>query len=115
MGKSTLALNIANHLSNTKNVLFFSLEMSQVQLMMKMVSCDSNIPLSKVEKNQLEDDENQIFYQSLAKASNKNMNIILTGLLMRFRDKRHDCSDSSHFITGLYPEESQQLNNSNVV
>ena len=76
MGKSTLALNIANHLSNTKNVLFFSLEMSQVQLMMKMVSCDSNIPLSKVEKNQLEDDENQIFYQSLAKASNKNMNII---------------------------------------
>ena len=76
MGKSTLALNIANHLSNTKNVLFFSLEMSQVQLMMKMVSCDSNIPLTKVEKGSLNDDEQTNFYESLAKAGNKNMNII---------------------------------------
>lgn len=76
MGKSTLALNIANHLSNTKNVLFFSLEMSQVQLMMKMVSCDSNIPLTKVEKGNLNDDEQTNFYESLAKAGNKNMNII---------------------------------------
>ena len=76
MGKSTLALNIANHLSNTKNVLFFSLEMSQVQLMMKMVSCDSNIPLTKVEKGSLNDDEQTSFYESLAKAGNKNMNII---------------------------------------
>ena len=76
MGKSTLALNIANHLSNTKNVLFFSLEMSQVQLMMKMVSCDSNIPLTKVEKGSLNDDEQTNFYKSLAKAGNKNMNII---------------------------------------
>ena len=76
MGKSTLALNIANHLSTTKNVLFFSLEMSQVQLMMKMVSCDSNIPLTKVEKGSLNDDEQTSFYESLAKAGNKNMNII---------------------------------------
>jgi replicative DNA helicase len=76
MGKSTLALNIANHLSTTKNVLFFSLEMSQVQLMMKMVSCDSNIPLTKVEKGNLNDDEQTNFYESLAKAGNKNMNII---------------------------------------
>ena len=76
MGKSTLALNIANHLSNTKNVLFFSLEMSQVQLMMKMVSCDSNIPLTKVERGQLDDDEQTSFYQNLAQAGNKNMNII---------------------------------------
>ena len=76
MGKSTLALNIANHLSTTKNVLFFSLEMSQVQLMMKMVSCDSNIPLTKVEKGSLNDGEQTSFYESLAKAGNKSMNII---------------------------------------
>ena len=76
MGKSTLALNIANHLSSTKNVLFFSLEMSQVQLMMKMVSGDSHIPLSKVERGHLDEDEQTKFYESLAKAGNKNMNII---------------------------------------
>ena len=76
MGKSTLALNIANHLSSTKNVLFFSLEMSQVQLMMKMVSGDSHIPLSKVERGHLNEDEQAKFYESLAKAGNKNMSII---------------------------------------
>ena len=76
MGKSTLALNIANHLSSTKNVLFFSLEMSQVQLMMKMISADTEIPLSKVEKGVLDDEENSKFYEGLAKAGNKNMSII---------------------------------------
>ena len=76
MGKSTLALNIANHLSSTKNVLFFSLEMSQVQLMMKMVSGDSHISLSKVERGHLDEDEQAKFYESLAKAGNKNMSII---------------------------------------
>ena len=76
MGKTTLALNIANHLSSTKNVLFFSLEMSQVQLMMKMVSCDSYLPLGRVERGDLSENEQTKFYESLAKAGNKNMNII---------------------------------------
>ena len=84
MGKTTLALNIANHLSSTKNVLFFSLEMSQVQLMMKMVSCDSYLPLSRVEKGDLSENEQTKFYESLAKAGNKNMNIIdKTGLTVK--------------------------------
>ena len=68
MGKSTLALNIANHLSSTKNVLFFSLEMSQVQLMLKIVSSETLLPMHKIERNQLSDNEEQIFYQKLAQA-----------------------------------------------
>ena len=79
MGKSTLALNIANHLSSSKNVLFFSLEMSQVQLMLKIVSSETNLPMHKIERNQLSENEEQIFYQKLAQAGNKNMSIVDRG------------------------------------
>jgi replicative DNA helicase len=79
MGKSTLALNIANHLSSSKNVLFFSLEMSQVQLMLKMVSSETNLPMHKIERNQLSENEEQIFYEKLAQAGNKNMSIVDRG------------------------------------
>ena len=79
MGKSTLALNIATHLSSAKNVLFFSLEMTQVQLMLKIISGETNIPLYKVERNQLSDNEEEIFYKALAQAGNKSMNIVDRG------------------------------------
>jgi|TARA_R100001480_G_scaffold56997_3_gene70092 replicative DNA helicase len=79
MGKSTLALNIANHLSSAKNVLFFSLEMSQVQLMLKIVSSETNLPLHKIERNQLTANEEQFFYEKLAHAGNKSMTIIDKG------------------------------------
>jgi replicative DNA helicase len=79
MGKSTLALNIANHLSSAKNVLFFSLEMSQVQLMLKIVSSETNLPLHKIERNQLTENEEQFFYEKLAHAGNKSMTIIDKG------------------------------------
>ena len=79
MGKSTLALNIANHLSSAKNVLFFSLEMSQVQLMLKMVSSETNLPMHKIERNQLSDNEEEIFYTKLAQAGNKSMTIVDKG------------------------------------
>ena len=79
MGKSTLALNIATHLSSAKNVLFFSLEMTQVQLMLKIISGETNIPLYKVERNQLSDNEEDVFYKALAQAGNKSMNIIDKG------------------------------------
>jgi replicative DNA helicase len=60
MGKSTLALNIADHVSQSKNVLFFSLEMSQVQLMLKIVSSRTSIPLSKIDRNQMSESEQVI-------------------------------------------------------
>ena len=79
MGKSTLALNIANHLSSTKNVLFFSLEMSQVQLMLKIVSSETFLPMHKIERNQLSDNEEGIFYKALSQAGNKSMTIVDKG------------------------------------
>jgi len=79
MGKSTLALNIANNISNTKTVLFYSLEMTQVQLMMKIVASETDINLNKVDKNELTEEENDRFYTALSKAGNKNMTILDRG------------------------------------
>ena len=79
MGKSTLALNIADNISKTKNVLFYSLEMQQVQLMMKMVACQTEINLNKVDRNDLSESENTRFYEALAKANEKNMTILDRG------------------------------------
>jgi len=79
MGKSTLVMNFANNISKNKSVVFFSLEMTQVQLMMKLVSSETDIPLWKVERNQLTEDENNRWYTALAKAGDKNMTIIDKG------------------------------------
>ena len=79
MGKSTLVMNFANNISKNKSVVFFSLEMTQVQLMMKIVSSETNIPLWKVERNQLTEAENDRWYTALAEAGDKNMTIIDKG------------------------------------
>jgi len=81
MGKSTLALNIANNISNTKNVLFYSLEMTQVQLMMKLVASETEIDLNKIDSNKLTDEENDRFYTALAHAGNKKMTILDRGFV----------------------------------
>jgi len=79
MGKSTLALNIADNISKTKNVLFYSLEMQQVQLMMKMVASDTLINLNKVDSNQLTEAENDRFFGALAKKQEQHMTILDRG------------------------------------
>ena len=79
MGKSTLALNIADHVSQTNNVLFFSLEMSQIQLMLKMVSSKTSIPLSKIDRGELSDSEEGRFYKELSKTGNQSLTIIDKG------------------------------------
>ena len=80
MGKSTLALNIANNMATrNKNVLFYSLEMQQVQLMMKIVASETDINLNKVDNDTLSEDENDRWYRALAKAGDKTMTILDRG------------------------------------
>jgi replicative DNA helicase len=55
MGKTTLALNIADHVSKTKEVLIFSLEMGKEQLTKKLLSAASSIPYGVLRSGQLED------------------------------------------------------------
>ena len=79
MGKSTLALNIAANVSVTRKVLFFSLEMSQVQLMMKLVAADTEISLNKIDRNKLDERDSDRFYTSLARTNEKNLILVDKG------------------------------------
>ena len=76
MGKSTLALNIADHVSKSNNVLFFSLEMSQVQLMLKLASSHSDVHLSKITNQNMTDVDSENFYKEMNKIGNQNMTIV---------------------------------------
>ncbi len=60
VGKSALALNFALNICKQKkdaHVAFFSLEMSIEQLMMRLFSYQSNIPMSKIQRGQLDPKE----------------------------------------------------------
>jgi len=59
MGKTSLALEIVRRAATHHNagVAFFSLEMSKEQLVDKLISSQSGIPLSKIRHNQLENGE----------------------------------------------------------
>ncbi|AWX69463.1 replicative DNA helicase [[Mycoplasma] anseris] len=58
MGKTAFALNIANNVANAgKTVLFFSLEMTNAQLVQRMISIDSLVPIAKLRKNELTYDD----------------------------------------------------------
>ena len=58
MGKTTLFLNMAQHmLKSQSGVAVFSLEMPAEQLMLRMLSALSNIPLQKLKVGDLNDDE----------------------------------------------------------
>ena len=54
MGKSTFALNIANHVAlNLGKVLYFSYEMKEEQLIHRLMSNDLNIPLIEIRKGNI--------------------------------------------------------------
>lgn len=69
MGKTTLALNIAEHASQKENkqVMIFSMEMAAEQLVHKMISSGGSIPFKNVRSGKLEEHE----WSSLASASAK--------------------------------------------
>lgn len=61
-GKTTLALNIAMHaLRRGKKVLFFSLEMSDVQLLQRMIAATGKIDYSTITNKQLSADGQSMF------------------------------------------------------
>ena len=71
MGKTALSLNIVyNILINGGGVAFFSLEMPVEQLMLRLLSLDSWIPLQKIRTGELNEDEFETIANSLNKFKN---------------------------------------------
>lgn len=68
MGKSSLALNMAQHAASAgKSVVFFSLEMSSTQLMQRVLSFESGVPSTKIQSGKLNDTD----WQNLASVGDR--------------------------------------------
>ena len=65
VGKSTLALNFAaNACRNKKHVALFSLEMGHDQLIMRLLSTYSGLPLNKIVSGKITDEEMRLLMQA---------------------------------------------------
>lgn len=65
IGKSTLALNFAaNACKNKKHVAYFSLEMGYDQLIMRLLSTYSGLPLNKIVSGNISDEEMRLLMQA---------------------------------------------------
>jgi replicative DNA helicase len=81
-GKTTLALNIAeHHLRQGKNILIFQLEMEILDMLNKMVSDKIKIPTYKLKNKYLNEDEKTKFFVELGKFSEFNLNICDKGII----------------------------------
>ncbi len=76
MGKTALALNMANNIAKTKNVLFFSLEMPREQLIERMLSLNTKINSQKFKQvNGLTDNEKLILHHGSDVVKNLKLHI----------------------------------------
>lgn len=88
MGKSAVALNIARNISlgSAKTVAFFSLEMAKEQVLMRLLSMDAGVPLTKIRNGKLNDEAFNKMISS-ARLASANLHIIddhqMTPLKMR--------------------------------
>jgi len=74
MGKTTWALNIAtNNIFAHKNVLIFSLEMTNEQLIKKIVSSESGISIDKMDGGNLTASDWRLFEETKNKLSQSNL------------------------------------------
>ncbi len=77
VGKTTLALNIASQMALKSNltVLIFSLEMSSIELLLKMVCANAFLDSSRVQKGYITDKEIHKIYQACAQIYAKQIYI----------------------------------------
>lgn len=75
MGKTALGLNIVAHaaLREKKSIAFFSVEMPQEQLMMRILASESKINLGKIRVGQIDDNSWQRLIQTAAQLSESKL------------------------------------------
>ena len=77
VGKTSLALDMMRHAAivEKKNVAFFSLEMSQVQIMDRLLGMQSGVPFWKIRTNQVSDEEVLKLSNSMGEMADANIYI----------------------------------------
>lgn len=78
MGKTGLALSEANYMANVDNkkVLFFSIEMSEEQLMQRLTSIHTEISLNKYKSGEFTKDDWAVYNEKTSEMMNENLKII---------------------------------------
>ncbi|MDC1302269.1 replicative DNA helicase [bacterium] len=78
MGKTGLALSEANYMANVehKNVLFFSIEMSEEQLMERLTSIHTEISLNKYKSGEFSESDWKHYNEKTSEMMNDNLKII---------------------------------------
>lgn len=91
-GKTTLALNLAYNICSrdNKSVLFFSLEMSAIQLVKRLVSSLSFVPSQKMRTGKMSDDEMRNLIDGAVELAGKKL-FIRDGSLLTIADLRSEC------------------------
>lgn len=77
MGKTSFALRIARNVSETKKVIFFSLEMTVRELSVKLVAMETGIPLKSLNKGEISDDIWKKIITSFKNIKNVGANLII--------------------------------------
>lgn len=77
MGKTAEVLAEANHIANheKKYVAFFSLEMSKIQLMQRLVSMESGIPLQKLRDGDMSQQDWSTYHSTIGRLSENHLKI----------------------------------------
>ena len=83
MGKTSLALNMAYNMASKKNkkVIFFSLEMSDKELCMRLLASESHISSDKIRSGRLTNDDSDRIYDTARRINSDNLIIDDTSYL----------------------------------
>jgi replicative DNA helicase len=76
MGKSMVGLNVAHRVSEKRNVLFFSLEMSRYEIGERLICLIACIPVMRVRQRSLNEEENQKFMRAMPIIEQRSLTII---------------------------------------
>jgi len=80
MGKTSIVLNTAlQNLEKGDGVIFFSLEMPETQLMIRLVSAKSGVPLQNVRKGELDPEQSKKVEKAFEELSSKKLFVDDTG------------------------------------
>lgn len=105
MGKSSQALCEANFMANKmgKKILFFSLEMSHIQLMRKLVAVNSDIPLNKMKDGNMSSDDWNVYNNAVSEMMTDNLTIDDTpGISLTNLRKKAKKRAIKHGLDGIY-------------
>src|SRR3990167_7409042 len=94
IGKSALALFLADKISKTKKVIYYSLEMTKLQLAQRIVTCNTGVPLWKIRKGFLDLEDNTAIDKYWAQFKSENRQLYINDQIFKLEDILASCEST---------------------